>query len=249
MRSMEGGGCRKRRCPLEWWQLWIGLTGLVLGAITMCAAIAAALYAKRAAIATEATVSIAQHSVAGADEALKTAAQNANAAMRAVAEAAKANEIAAGASQRQLRPYVYSTEHAVTFLRAENGLGELMGGEANLHFQNFGQTPAKDVSGFAIITIGKDIVAENIRAHPSVNHFRLSDIPPGRSKFIKLDRTDLRGKQEDITNARLSVYVVGRIEYKDSNQTNYFTDFSYWFSGREFSTMQPVVNHIGNAAT
>lgn len=70
-----------------WWggaTFYVGLVGLLLGAITMGAAIAAALYAKRAAVATERAAEIAKLAAAGADQALEIATRNADAAVSLV---------------------------------------------------------------------------------------------------------------------------------------------------------------------
>jgi hypothetical protein len=90
-----------------WWQLWIGVAGLILGAVTMVAAIAAAVYAKRAAVATESTVSIAQEAAKGADSALAIASKNADAAVK-LADQAEAN------ARRQLRAYLSAGEVSLT---------------------------------------------------------------------------------------------------------------------------------------
>ncbi len=82
-----------------WLQFWAGIVGLALGAITMFAAIAAALYARRAAVATEQTVNIAQEAAKGADSALSIANRNADAAVR-LADQSEAS------SKRQLRAYL-----------------------------------------------------------------------------------------------------------------------------------------------
>ena len=80
-------------------QTFIGWIGLLLGGITMGAAIAAALYARRAAVATESTVAIAQEAAKGADSALNIANRNADAAVR-LADQTEQN------GKRQLRAYL-----------------------------------------------------------------------------------------------------------------------------------------------
>jgi hypothetical protein len=80
-------------------QTFIGWIGLLLGGITMGAAIAAALYARRAAVATEKTVNIAQDAAAGAESALNIANRNADAAVH-LADQTEQN------GKRQLRAYM-----------------------------------------------------------------------------------------------------------------------------------------------
>lgn len=117
-------------------QAIIGYIGLILGAVTMGAALAAALYAKRAAVATEATVGIARDAADGAGQALAIAARNADAALAQV-------EISREAASAQLRPYV--------FFSGTNESEELdfsPTGSLTFNVKNFGQLPSGPIKVF-----------------------------------------------------------------------------------------------------
>jgi hypothetical protein len=124
-----------------WWQLLLGGVGLILGAATMAAAIFAALYAKRAAVATEQTVKIAQDAATGAGEALMIAERNANAAAEQV-------KVAKETAHRQLRPYILPATLGVLNSTTAGGW-KIWTGYGQL--RNQGETPAVIVS----IQLGK----------------------------------------------------------------------------------------------
>lgn len=124
-----------------WWQLIIGVVGLVLGAATMAAAIAAAVYAKRAAVATERTVQIAEEAADGASEALSIAERNANAAADQV-------RVSEETARRQLRAYV-----GIEKVYVENIVIGMVP-SANLNLKNFGQTPAYEYDVFSFCMVG-----------------------------------------------------------------------------------------------
>jgi len=111
-------------------QVLIGWFGLLLGSITMFAAIAAALYAKRAAIATETTVEIARQAADGAGQALTIAGRSADAAVK-LADQAETT------AQQQLRPYL-SIHGAIFYVE----FIDLDGPQLVISLDNHGQTPA-----------------------------------------------------------------------------------------------------------
>lgn len=113
-----------------YWQLMIGWIGVVLGSITMASAIAAALYAKRAAIATEATVGIAKEAAHGAEAALDIANRNADAAVKLADQAEQT-------AQRQLQAYAHISGAAL-----HHGAG-ITDTHVLITIGNHGQTPAR----------------------------------------------------------------------------------------------------------
>lgn len=124
----------------SWWQIIIGGVGLILGGVTMGAAIAAALYAKRAAIATEDTVGIARKAADGADEALAIAARNADAAQQQAL-------IAQRGSVAQLRAYL-AIENVSGALFAQGPMPDgnyLVGVDIEFELKNYGQSIADNI--------------------------------------------------------------------------------------------------------
>jgi hypothetical protein len=121
----------KNAADWSWWQLWIGIVGLILGGITMAAAIAAALYAKRAAVATEETVGIAKDAASGAEVALNIAGRNADAAVKLADQSEQS-------AARQLKAYAHI--QSVIFY---HGYGDSEAMHVLVAVANHGQTPAK----------------------------------------------------------------------------------------------------------
>ncbi len=97
----------------------------------MGAAIAAALYAKRAAVATEQTVEIAKAAANDAVEALSVAGRNADAAVKLADQAEKTSE-------RQLRAYVH-----LESIKFHHGFGDSRNFNIAMAIANHGQTPAR----------------------------------------------------------------------------------------------------------
>ncbi len=148
----------------------------------MIAAIAAALYARRAAVATEETVGIAREGVAGAAEALAIADRNAAAAVKMSEAAQEANRLARSAegrdrmnalmqriteesgrradNERAEAAYTLARETAQKQLRAYIGtLGAALCEPESarpylaVDLKNFGQTPAFDVVTSCVVNI------------------------------------------------------------------------------------------------
>jgi hypothetical protein len=113
-------------------QLFVGWIGLILGFVTMGAAIAAAVYAKRAAVATEETVGIARDGIEGAAAALAIAERNANAAQKLV-------ETNVDSSRRELRAYI-----TISAIQIET-LQQFKRPKATVTISNAGKTPAHNV--------------------------------------------------------------------------------------------------------
>lgn len=143
------------------YQTYIGAIGLVLGAITMGAAIAAALYARRAAVATEETVTIAREAADGAGAALAIAERNAAAAADQV-------KVAQDTASQQLRPWISIEVEIEAFglTSSRIDLGVL------IRFKNIGQSIAMglvvksaiDVHGADFETVKVDETFANWRA-------------------------------------------------------------------------------------
>lgn len=129
----------------SFWQLVVAWIGAALGALTMSAAIAAAIYARRAAEAGEASAQTARDAAAGADEALSVARTSAAATSEAVKQAARSNEIMLAGQNRQLRPYIHFVKGTAK-ARITKPIGEdktrywLL--DCDIELRNSGLTPA-----------------------------------------------------------------------------------------------------------
>jgi hypothetical protein len=135
-------------------QVVVGWIGLALGFITMGAAIAAAVYARRAAVATEETVGIARNEMDGAAAALTIAERNADATKRHV-------EIAENSARVQLQAYL-------TYREDETESARMIAGSRIMipyGIFNYGSSPALNCdaqSTFAIKPRDFDWSAETV---------------------------------------------------------------------------------------
>ena len=177
-------------------QTIIGWIGLLLGFVTMGAALAAAWYAKRAAVATESTVAIASEAAEGADTALAIAERNAEAASKQV-------EIAEITAKRQLRAYL--AVKAVTVDESDLDADDL---KIMLEVKNAGQTPA---------TLKKLVVKAwwafeggeiSLLQHSSRSDVRCHRDTPMHIPFC------FKGDAKELTEIG-HMMVVGRVEYED----------------------------------
>ena len=200
-----------------WWQLIIGGVGLILGAITMGAAIAAAIYAKRAARATEKTVEISESGAAGAAETLKIAERNANAAAAQV-------RVSEETAKRQLRAYV-----GIERVFVENiHIGGVP--TANLHLKNFGRTPAYEYDVFSYAMIGPKDLSEEKFQLPDLAHANQSTLAPSATGHaypsistpwtVELDGAYRAG--------HLAIHVFGQVRYLDAFGEPRITDFRFY---------------------
>lgn len=183
----------------------IGWIGLVLGAITMGAAIAAAAYARRAAVATEQTVQHAQASVDGAAEALAAARRHADAAEAAVASAQRASELA---NRAYIGVGPVKTNWRYAMVEGQEEYVELY-----CHLRNFGNTPAVHVgvkSGVNVVRAGDsfDITAAPGHAEP------IAPVFPGAEPFTPPVRVDAKMINECYLGNRV-IYFFVECTYQD----------------------------------
>lgn len=161
-----------------WWQLTLGWIGLALGGVTMGAAIAAATYAKRAAVATEDTVQLAREASEGSMEALAIAARNADSAAIQVA-------VTQDTAKRQLRAYLsIEGAHVTGFMTDGSPMFWI-------HVVNRGNTPAHNVICRSTVVLG-GYDPNLLRMKFEQNcHKRGTILNPGQSIS---ERVDVEGK-------------------------------------------------------
>jgi hypothetical protein len=167
----------------------------------------------------------------------------------ALGKAQKANEIASKHSHADLRPYVYLSHQDFTYSEVIPGMvGQV--GNVTLHLKNFGRTPAKQVILTATLKVGGYWSDSPPKLEEEPTKIHMGDLPP--DKTVERDGftvTDLFSNQADIANAVASVFLFGRITYKDASGEGYQTDFRLASSGPEFHEHRFSVCPKGNEAT
>lgn len=195
---------------LTYQQTRIAAWGVFLGFVTMAAAIAAAWFARRAAVATEETVGIAREASSGAADALVIAERNADAA----ADAAKWSRDAVSAGRAWICPE-----------RLENGRikrSTINNGEYiddgiifKVLWGNFGQSPAIEVTvyvDFAVLPINSEVPC--FYDHLGSEGRRKSVVGPG--KFSTTSLVFLNDEQtQAFQNRQAKVFVYSTISYFD----------------------------------
>jgi hypothetical protein len=184
---------------------WIGIVGLVLGAVTMGAAIAAAVFARRAAVATEETVGIAREASIGANEALATASRNADAAADQV-------RISERTAHRQLRPYVHFA--GAPMISDERGRRIL-----SVSMKNFGRTPAKHCDVFVTRVMAPYPIPPETVFEAKYLEASEQVIPPGASYEVIAPLPT--GARRSIANGEKCWTVTVTINYKLMDETNH----------------------------
>lgn len=205
-------------------QTVIGWIGLVLGAATMIAAIAAALYARRAAVATEATVKLGAEAAEGAASALVIAAQNAKAAEDQVA-------VAQDTARRQLRAYLglHPVEMDALTIDEPNTFPEL-----RYIIENYGPTP---VGNWAIhwawrATTSDKATAEFFDAELARDlkrDWQHSVAPHSRKEMSYLLNISREHKAKVIAGTE-KLLVLGEIIYTDVFNEEHKTQFFYAYN-------------------
>lgn len=177
-----------------WYQFYLGVGGLLVGLATFIAAVAAAIFARKAAIETE---------------------KGAQAAIDAVGETKKANQIARDSMKNQLRPYldIESVKPAKLTESDETVLVTL---------KNFGQTPAMKVqvaSTFRRCAIGAAKIGKINLTQAST----CRDIPPNHKQKARLpiDCEDWPGTVKAIANGEIILVIAFRFAYNGLGQRLY----------------------------
>jgi hypothetical protein len=211
------------------WSFWISFIGFLglLGTL---------YYTRKAVLAAE-------EGTKDADSALQIAQQNADAA------AAQVN-ISEDTSHRQLRPYVYLANCRVTYHHMPGF--DIVGDSAEvvLYFQNFGQTPAKDVTLKAkafVSGMWNEKFKTDLR---DIVEVALGDMPPS---FIKdqpgYTVLGLKSAHEFITNGTQSVFVEGLLKYQDGTGKHFETQFRLASTGDDYFHERFQVAPFGTRAT
>ncbi|MBW8294740.1 hypothetical protein [Sphingopyxis sp.] len=226
----------------SFWQMALTGLGLLLGAITMGAAIAAAVYAKRAAKAAE-------DAVKTAETATDHAAKAAEAAIVGTKQAMEGNRIARESQIAQLRPYLYVHELNAVFghLLSYDLIADTA--EISLTFKCYGQSPAKKI-GLNIRTLyvegDVDEIDPAIWGIPRL----LSDLPPGE---ISAPHTEVIGDltkwHESLTTGRASIVIDGRLRYELAGGGERMTCFRFHTNGADYAESRFTKTASGNDAT
>ncbi len=223
-----------------WWQLIIGAVGLILGGITMGAAIAAAVFAKRAAVATEETVSIAKDAAYDATEALAIAERNATAAAAQVA----LSEVTA---KRQLRAYIEIFE--VSIVPCEDASD--IPASIRIVTKNGGVTPGYNCkSFFELVTAyggNRHSELEPAVAGPGLG---CKSILGGSGQTSGIALPEWQTQIVDIMSGRLVLFVHGWVEYTDIFGDDHRTTMRYFIdAGSAQGAFGIVVASNGNQST
>lgn len=232
------------------WQAYAAAAGSIVGALTLLAAVAAAIFAKRAADETKRTADIAESNAKDTVKALEIAARNASGAVRAAMAASEANDIARQNMQTQLRPYVYldSIDIAVDHLLSVDYINDTA--SITLKFKNFGQTPAKSMRLFCKAAVGGYWNARPMADLAGVMGIELSDLPSG-SEVVQegFYAHGIAKAHRDIVAQTVSVFVEGQIQYADAFGSEYVSYFQRAFTGNGYWESKPVITPHWNTAT
>ncbi|WP_312312383.1 hypothetical protein [Sphingobium yanoikuyae] len=202
---------------LTYQQTKIAALGVFLGFVTMAAAIAAAWFARRAAVATEETVTLAKEGSDGAAQALIIAARNADASTQQVA-------IAASTAERQLRAYI-DAETAII-------VGELAPGRqgnfVELFAYNRGVTPAIDVVVRCQLIVGaRKEFENNWRINPYGEEISKAPLAPNARIPLRIPiPTFSKGMVDKLQSGKTHIWFAGVIMYKDVFGVSRLTRFS-----------------------
>jgi len=211
------------------WSLFLGIAGAVITAIGTGLVLLTFRETRR-------TAQI-------AEDGLFEARRSANAALEQAA-------ISRDALEQQLRPYVYLTSIIPEFSRMRS-VG-LVGDAAplNLKIQNFGATPAKNVSFRARGFVGgywSGPVKGNLWNEV---HVPLGDLPVGFTKEVRgYTITGIKAADDDLIAGTASLFFVGEIGYDSADGTRRFTHFQLAASGDDYETGHFQVTPEGNVAT
>lgn len=132
-------------------------------------------------------------------------------------------------SERQLRAYVGLSKAEIT--KVETGAPEVV-----VIFQNFGQTPAHDVQSWIHIWIAEYPLTDTVLPEPSADFRKSSGVIYPGAQFIHAISKEpsvrpweipLLGTQEG------TIYVYGRIRYRDAFNESRTTNFRLIYGGTE----------------
>jgi hypothetical protein len=209
-----------------WKQFYLGIGGLIIGFLTLVAAGAAAIYARRAAEHTE---------------------RGANAALDAVKATGDANEIARDALERQTRAYL-----RIEIVRGT--VSSDFPAKIECKIINYGQTPAFDFSVRHQICIrpsewkwSDEAESDQTSGEPGSSVLHPGDVrefPMEMLEPLTLDLWDALVKNEVCLFAR------GEVFYKTTSEKPCRTAIALEFSGNEcFRRKAPRLALYGNEAT
>lgn len=196
-------------------QVFISWLALLLGTVTMAAAIAAAMYARRAAVATENTVEIARNTADGAGEALSVAAKNADAVANQVALAERHGEF-------RLRAYVAAVDLTWS-IDDSNAMW------VHISIKNSGLTPALDVQTGCALTFHR--MGENEPV--AMGSYSGSTVLSSNEKItIKTGTNPAPEKIENILAGDWHIVVVAIVVYCDVFGKSHHTKLRYRSAAR-----------------
>lgn len=202
-------------------QVALGALAALFTAIAAGAAIAAAIYAKKAADHTEAAAGTAKESLA---------------------HDRKVDEV-------QVRPYVYLASEEIEI--DEMVLGMISNvGQAKVALRNYGQTPAKKVTMKATCFIGGHMNDRVIGGPKAAAKVHVGDMPPGFERVKDGYYVVGIAKAEfDIKNSGKTIFLEGLIEYRNAGGEKFKTRFRRACTGDNLGARRFTVTPHGNDAT
>jgi hypothetical protein len=178
-----------------------------------------------------------------AEDGLTEARRSANAALEQAA-------ISRTAMEQQLRPYVYLTLIVPEYghMRSVNLVADAAA--LQLEIQNFGATPAKNVTFRARGFVGGYWSGPVDGALWNEVHVPLGDLPVGFTKEVRgYTIIGIKAADQDLIAGTASLFFVGEIAYDLADGTRRLTKFQLAASGDDYERGRFQVTPDGNIAT
>jgi len=141
-------------------------------------------------------------------------------------------------ARRQLRAYVHVKEGLLKFS------GSTV--EGQIHIQNFGQTPAYDVRHWIYVCVERWPLATVLPQPPEDFQMSKGILAPS-GKHIMVGQLDDDSPAPELTlgqNPTRTVYVYGRITYKDAFGDDKYTEYRLTYGGRQAGRKFIDTNHV-----
>ena len=178
---------------------------------------------------------------------LRTIAQG----QKALKRAKTANKIARRTADLQLRPYLYVSDEIIKIWRTQFDQAVVSDiASAEIHFKNFGQTPARNVRVFARAFLADYLISKELPKLFSEDDCAVySDTPEGKVHwFDTLEVSGILAATEDLLAGNKAIYIDGRIEYSGLAGAMHWTDFRYMCTGKSFAASRMVMAWDGNGS-
>lgn len=160
----------------------------------------------------------------------------------------EANGIARDSAIKQLRPYLYCTKTTCGDGTTDVGGVEVQSLTYQAFFQNFGETPAKDV--VASLWWRVDDKNGNFVRDRTFLPVSFGDIPPNFLWDFDVRLLDnIPEIKEEIWERGARAYFGGRIDYKSPDGEDHHSDFKWFSEGRWFHSHPMRRHNDGNTST